>query len=508
MAHPKHYVEGARNHSGVAQRWLRLCAIAVASVLSFSGVRAEQATVLAIRSLSAEEARKSNPVEVIATVIFEEGQKNSIFIQDGTAGTYVHPEREAGVQIGDQVKVRGYTGFGLYLPGVEQGTFQVLRHGDLPLPTPATYADLLSGRLHYQRVSVEGIVHAISASEEGRTRIQLALGNSLLDVRVYRPVEKPEALIDSRVKLQGLAAGAINQRHQLVQPALWVKDWSDVTVLEPAPAESAVPIISGADLLSFRVTGQGGHRVRVSGKVLASFPNGEVYVRDGDIAVCARLANPAAIAPGSQIEVIGFPAMQGFSASLSDAVVLRQEHASVPPAVPVSLTTIFDGARDNDLISLVATVAGAFRTEDGGVLVLQDQGRSIRAYLPDLALEQTVGSQVQVTGICLVESTQAGGFRSKPVGVGLKLRSAADVSILHLPPWWTARKLGVALAGLSSLMLVAGLWIASLKRQVRRQTAALRDRIQTEAALEERQRIARGVSRYIGARLGGAFAKA
>jgi signal transduction histidine kinase len=39
--------------------------------------------------------------------------------------------------------------------------------------------------------------------------------------------------------------------------------------------------------------------------------------------------------------------------------------------------------------------------------------------------------------------------------------------------------------------LFAGLWIAVLRRQVRRQTAALRHRIEAEAAFEERQRIAR-----------------
>jgi signal transduction histidine kinase len=39
--------------------------------------------------------------------------------------------------------------------------------------------------------------------------------------------------------------------------------------------------------------------------------------------------------------------------------------------------------------------------------------------------------------------------------------------------------------------LLAGLWIAVLRRQVRRQTAALRRRIESEAALEERHRIAR-----------------
>jgi signal transduction histidine kinase len=44
---------------------------------------------------------------------------------------------------------------------------------------------------------------------------------------------------------------------------------------------------------------------------------------------------------------------------------------------------------------------------------------------------------------------------------------------------------------LGGVILLAGLWIALLRRQVRQKTEALRRRIESEAALEERQRIAR-----------------
>jgi signal transduction histidine kinase len=47
------------------------------------------------------------------------------------------------------------------------------------------------------------------------------------------------------------------------------------------------------------------------------------------------------------------------------------------------------------------------------------------------------------------------------------------------------------LAALAGVTLLAGGWIAILRRQVRRQTAALRHRIEAEAALQERHRIAR-----------------
>jgi len=468
-------------------RWLWI----VFCLLAAGRVEAEPTTVLAVRSLSAEEARKGNPVEVTATVIFTEGKKGSVFIQDSTAGTYVHPAQAVELSPGDEVEVQGVTGFGLYLPGIEQGHFHVSRHGDLPKAADVSYSDLLSGRFHYQRVAVEGVVHAVNSTDEGRSRLQIALGQNLLEVRVFQSLEKMESLVDSRVRVEGLAAGAINHRHQLVEPAIWVPDWNGVSVLEPAPSASAVPLVSVADVLSFRVKGQGGNRVCVSGTVIAIFGDGELFLRDGETAMSVRLGLPSKVEAGDRVEIMGFPEMRRFSASLENATVLTRKPGPPPPPVAVNFPKLFDGLHDGDLVTVSAMVSGAFQTDDGGVLVLQDKGHGARAYVPQRHGEPPVGSLVKVTGVCVVESTQSGGFRSKPVNVGLRLRSAADVTLVRAPSPWNARRFSYLLFGLAFVILLAALWISALKRQVHLQTAALRNRIQSEAALEERQRIAR-----------------
>ncbi len=75
--------------------------------------------------------------------------------------------------------------------------------------------------------------------------------------------------------------------------------------------------------------------------------------------------------------------------------------------------------------------------------------------------------------------------------VSLRARTAADLTVLKQPSWWTPQRLVSVLAALAAVVLLAGLWIAILRRQVTRQTSALRRSIEVEAALEERQRIAR-----------------
>ncbi|MCB1077080.1 MAG: sensor histidine kinase, partial [Verrucomicrobiae bacterium] len=98
---------------------------------------------------------------------------------------------------------------------------------------------------------------------------------------------------------------------------------------------------------------------------------------------------------------------------------------------------------------------------------------------------------VRVTGICQVESTKGSEYRSNPESVSLRLRSESDIAILRSPSWWTPQRLGTVLVVTLVAMALATLWIVLLRRQVARQTVALRHRIEHEAALEERQRIAR-----------------
>ncbi|MEO6785261.1 MAG: sensor histidine kinase, partial [Chthoniobacteraceae bacterium] len=171
--------------------------------------------------------------------------------------------------------------------------------------------------------------------------------------------------------------------------------------------------------------------------------------------------------------------------------IVRREEGAPPAARNLSVTELLKGAHDNDIVAVTGTVSDTFRADGERVLVLQESGRTIRAHLPEADPEPPAGAQVRVTGICLVESSRSAGFKSLPEAVSLRVRDAADVVVLRSPSWWTARRLGTAVGVLLLAVLLAGLWIAVLRRQVLRQTQALRRQIEHQAALEERQRIAR-----------------
>ncbi len=453
-----------------------------------------------VRSLTPAEAASGIPVKLRGVVVFAESP-SAIFLQDETSTTFFRlPQRVTLPAVGDEIEVTSKTRLGLYLPGLDNSTFRVLGRRPLPPGIPAQFDDLYFGRFHYQRVTVEGIVRSVLPLEPNRSLLRLAMGSRVIDVRVEAS-PPTHALVDHRVRITGLAAGLINTpRRQLVQPYVSVLGWDEVEIVAPAPPAADAPQVSAEELLAFRVTGLGEQRVRIVGYVAAVFGADQVFLEQGAMAFAVRFGQPTAVALGEQVTVVGFPSMERFSASVVDAELLSRQPGPIP--VPVEVATIdelfsqpgnsYPGKHDGHLIRLSGTVRDAFKGEEGTTLLLQGRQRTIQARVPAGDEIPVVGSLVRLTGICQVETALFGpGFRSDPGLISVRARSTADLEVLRTPPWWTPRRLSTVLAILAGVTLLAGLWITILRRQVRRQTAALRHRIEAEAALEERQRIAR-----------------
>jgi signal transduction histidine kinase len=315
----------------------------------------------------------------------------------------------------------------------------------------------------------------------------------MVDVRVEQSTDTPLAWVDTRVRVTGLAAGLINKtRRQLVQPYVRVIDWTEVQVLAPAPPLETVPRISAKELLAFHVSGRAEQRVRIDGVVTAVFPHEQVFLQQNELAFGVRLSAPTTLTVGDRVMLAGFPEMERFSASVVDALVVERTPGA--PLAPLRLDSPdkLDETHDGKLVTVAGVAGDSFKTEEGTALLLRGKRRTLQARLPEGIAPPAEGTRVEVTGIHQVESAVANsGFTTSPAIVSLRAREGDDLVLLHPPPWWTVRRLMIGLAVLASLIAIAALWIAILRRQVRRQTEALRERIESEAAAEERQRIAR-----------------
>lgn len=478
---------------------MRSCLVSVISTLLVagaeipaSGADEKLTNALAIRSLGAEEAEAQKAVEITGVVIFSDPPATA-FVQDESAGTFFRLGGETAPVAGDRVRVRGVTFPGLFLTGIENATFEILSHEALPVPIAATYDDLLSGRLHYQRVSFDGIVRTITPEEEGISKVTLAKGSRILEVRVQAAPSPETPAIDSRVRVSGLAAGHINHRRQLVEPYLRCSGWEEFTTLEAAPPLAGVPLVSPQEILGFSVEGRAENRVRVAGVILAVLERRRLFLRSGESAISIRLLNPEPkLQAGRTVEVIGFPEMDQFSASLVDAAPLHiGSEVDSPAAITVPLRELLEGTYDNDLVSVEGTISDWYRLGEGAVVVLRNRDDTLTASLPEIPEGLSAGITASLTGICRVESTIGTEYRSRPEAISLTLRSAADFTVIRAPKWWNAQRLAYALFAFLAILLVAGLWIFLLRRQVDHQTLALKNSIQHEAALEERQRLAR-----------------
>ena len=448
---------------------------------------AQLSDAISVRSLTAEQAKEARPVKLRATVSFIEAP-GTIFVQDATAGTFLSTKQPIGeLREGDEVEAEGHTFPGLFLPGIEIESLRVVGHGGRPRAQPANYDDLALARFHYQRVQVVGIVRSVTSVEENRSVLRLAMGSRVLEVRVDGAIAG-EGWVDARVRIEGLAAGTINDLRQLVQPYLRVSSSTDIVVEEAARSVNEVALTTTAGVLGFSATGETGRRVRVRGSVTGVFDRSLIFIRDGEASVAVQLTEVPSVRLGDMVMVAGFPIMDRYAPTLADASLLEISNGEPSAPVPLRLNELSRKARDGDLITVQGTVVEGYRSDEEQIIIISDSGIRLPAQLAGKArIDVEPQSEVAITGICRVESVSGVGFNAKPQSFRLWLRGASDVQVTRAPPFWTIARLVTAMVVLACVLLAGGVWIMLLRRQV----SALRLRIRHEAALEERQRIAR-----------------
>lgn len=443
-----------------------------------------------LRGISVDKLSEMSPVRLRGVVNWS--IDNSVFVQDETGGTYFRLGKNmVRPRVGDEVEVAGDLVFGIYVPGISATSLRILGHGPPPEAFPITYDGLASGEHHYQRVSIEGYLRAV-LTVRGRNILRLSVGSHTLDAEIWFPPEPLEAMFDRLVKIEGLAAGTVptNNRVRISRPFLRLHSSSEITLLQTEASDPPPPFLRGKEVLTYEPAGRAGKSIRVGGTVTGVFPNNMVYLRDDGAAFGLRLARNTTVEVGDDLEAIGYPEMESFNTRIVDARITRRTPGTAPAPVTARLQNYLRGIYANELVSLQATVADVFRSGDVLNIIVRGAAGTTRVLLPDIT-PPAVGSVIIITGVCVVESAYGTSFEEQPVSMSLMVRSAADLTILSTPPWWNARRLTTLLLSLSVFAVVAGIWIVALRRQVARQTTALRTNIESEAALRERARIAR-----------------
>jgi signal transduction histidine kinase len=395
------------------------------------------------------------------------------------------------------VQIEGAAHHGVIMGGIRPTRIAIVGHGPPPACRAVTPDDLAAGRFHYQLVEITGVVRSLVPEGEGGRRLTLGVAGSQV-VAVIESVGNAEVdaapgrLIDALVTVRGLAAGNVNERRQIVEPFIRVKRLDDVAVTTPPPADPFAARI--VPLSGLKRSDMDDHRVRVRGTALSAPVAGGIFLREAERSVFVE-TKATGIAAGDVVEAVGFPVMGFYSVHLTEAVCRVVGSAPVPeprlglPGRPTDRV-------DADLVrfsgELLQRLDGDGRTE----MIVAADGLRCTVLIPGQVPPGVVpGSRVQVTGVCRVTAAQGSNYRAVPTAYTIWLKSTDDLVVQSLPPWWTSRRIALAVtAGLAAAAVAAAVaigWILLLRRQVRNQLRVIEGKLQAEAVAEERRRIAR-----------------
>jgi Histidine kinase len=442
-----------------------------------------------LRSLNDVEARRGYPIRLVGVVTCC-GPGGPLFIHDGSAGTYVESRLHLQTtHVGDRVEVTGVSA-GNFVPMVDHPRVRTLGRGALPLARPIGPEQLVAGEEDGQWVSVEGVVRSV-VPRRPFAHIYVSTGGFLrFPVEVpLRDMSGALELVDARVRVRGVRGSLFNSSRQLADIALVTSGLEMLTVLEPPPRLSSIPLLPVKALLQFVPGQRWQHQVRVKG-IVTYASDGELYIRDETGGLPVRGApNPAAV--GDLIEVAGFAGPGLFTPALEDARVLSRGPGA-PAVSPTSITAeqAVTGRFDGDLVEIDARLLASSGGQEETRLSLQAgpyMFPAVQRGAEPWSLGLRPGSELRLTGICAVNAARPG----VPQGFQILLRSREDVVVRHAGPWWTSRRATWALSALAGIAVLSFAWVFALRRRVHSQAAIIWQRVKRETELQERQRMAR-----------------
>jgi signal transduction histidine kinase len=453
--------------------------------------------VAQIRELSADQSALHYPVR-IRGIIIQELSPPDFTVQDATGGIFVIGSRSLTFphHFGDLVELQGITCPGAFAPVVCEQGLRVLGSGTLPKTHLYSFSELADGREDGQWVQVRGVVRSIFVDHEIWHQTTLAMivasGGGQFDVRVPVTSEMDfSSWIDKEVLIEGACGSLFNSENQLAGLLFYVPQLSFIKVFE-----TPTKIVPFTELLRFSLPKDEGYRVRVRGVVAYQQPGNALFLQSNGKGLRVLTPEDTTVEAGDVVDAIGFPVLGESAPVLEDSVFHRVDHQAPPQPVELDLGTPlgrswtrYDGA----LVTTNAKLLQYQQRADGLSLLFQ-QGSAVfdatmdPRFSPDLLRSISPGSELRITGICLVRS---GGLWHSPESFHLLLRSPEDITVLHAPSWWNLRHTTWLLDLIALILFGVVAWVVVLGKRLREQMATIRQKLRSGAVLEERNRIAR-----------------
>jgi len=445
-----------------------------------------------VRDLSVPQAALGYPVRVKGVVTYEQPDVGLHFVQDDSAGIYIITTA-LGTKVlpgpGVRVEIWGFSGPGDFAPIINAERIRVLAGGQFPRPAPVSYQMLMTGAADSQWITLKGIVRSITTNGPVTT-LNLSIGEAVIQTQVLDNSNTPPTnLLGAAIEAGGVCRTLFDERRRFKGLGFCVPGWPEVEIKEYGIADPfQLPVRSINELFEFNAEAYGVRRSHVTGRVILRQNDGTVFVQDrsGGVRVEAESGAPV----DSWVEVAGFPAVKDQLPVLEDAIVRKLNNQGIPPmAMHLRPDEPLNEDFNATLVSLEGRAVGCVSRVGGDILTVEIGQRLIDAILEKSRSPSLTpilpGSTVRLTGVYVARMDNSHRIQSFQIF----LRSPEDVVVTSVPPWWTAERTLWILGGLAVVLLVALAWVVALRKQVRRRTGQLRDKIeehkQTEALLKE-----------------------
>ncbi len=454
----------------------------------------EPATLTSLHTVHAlDNVQASHRIHAIfeATVIYSRGYERLLFVQDHDEAVFVAPPMSGDFLPGDRVLIKGDTQQS-FRPLVVASDVTVLRHGDLPKPVPATFAELIRAQYDCRLVTIHAKVRAadlvMSANSSKRSsRLQLLMEGGHIEANLDSEDEwELVDLLDDDVEITGVAAGKFDNKMQQTGVVVYVSSIANIKTLEHVDSHPwSLPLTPMDQVLATYNVQDLTRRVRIRGTITYFQPGSAVVLQDGSRSLWITTHTREPLRIGEVADAVGFPDAHDRILSLADGEI--KGTGLFAPVTPQQTSweqlafwnsNMPDG-HQNDLVSIDGEIVTEVREATQDEYVVASDGRLFTsiyrhprangAVLP--MREMPTGSKVRITGICTVLDTNSAN-PGQEVPFNILLRSVDDILLLARPSILNIRNLVALIGLLFLLLLVVGArgWV--IERKVRQQNAA------------------------------------
>jgi diguanylate cyclase (GGDEF)-like protein len=440
-------------------------------------------TALEVHSLLPSQSARQYPVHLRAVCVVCFAGWHGFFVHDGATGIFVETKDQvpltAAIHPGTLLEIDGVTGQGEYAPIVDRSSLRIIGTRPIPHPRLVSVDHLSTGAEDGQWIAFEGTVRSTARRD---SMLELVVASGRLRTEVMTPLggKDFERLVNARVRVNGTAGPIFNQRRQLIGTNVYSPSLDNIHVIEPAPSDPfSVPLRQVSSVFEYSPGAGPDHMVRVHGVVAARWGQ-TVFINDGNQGASVLSREVTTLGPGDVVDAVGYPVLGDSAHTIDDAVFRRLGTAPMPEPRPATVKQALSGDYEGDLIRLDGRLLELRKGADQTTLLVDAGGAVFSAVLPGELKEQALtgfedGSQIRLTGICVISETQASRHFRLPKAFQILLRSPEDVAVLERPSWWTPGHALIMLALAMMCTFVVLGWVVALRKRVEQQTSLLRE---------------------------------